>query len=147
MTTRVTSPDRNHTYTRAREQRNGSRSTNTLPPQQFSLPDSDRASDANSEVGLRSTNSISEKEQDLLVCNRFGFIVDQGESVSNLRNFPDSGNNLDADDKQSRENAVAKMREREKKWLDMISSWDTWILKRFKRVRSRCRKGTLFILV
>lgn len=74
------------------------------------------------------------------VCNRFGFIVDeQGEKASNMRDFTDDdlGN-----DKQTREQAIAKILEREKKWLDMVDSWDKWILsKKFEQMRKRCRKG------
>uniref|UniRef100_A0AAY4B5Q0 Rab-GAP TBC domain-containing protein n=1 Tax=Denticeps clupeoides TaxID=299321 RepID=A0AAY4B5Q0_9TELE len=32
-------------------------------------------------------------------------------------------------------------RQREMKWLDMFSSWDKWILRRFQKVKLRCRKG------
>ncbi|KAL6456445.1 hypothetical protein MHYP_G00349890 [Metynnis hypsauchen] len=33
------------------------------------------------------------------------------------------------------------LRQREVKWLDMLSNWDKWISKRFKKVRLRCQKG------
>lgn len=36
---------------------------------------------------------------------------------------------------------VEVIRRREKKWLEMFSSWDTYMLKRYKKVRDRCRKG------
>ncbi|XP_030636907.1 TBC1 domain family member 10B [Chanos chanos] len=32
-------------------------------------------------------------------------------------------------------------RQREMKWLDMFSSWDKWISRRFQKVKMRCRKG------
>ncbi|KAG9510184.1 TBC1 domain family member 10A, partial [Fragariocoptes setiger] len=127
--------ERQHTFSKTREYRNGSRSASTLQPQQFSLTDLDRDI----------VNSGHDEEHDdtthNIVCNRFGFIVDSNDTVSNLRKFPDSGDALESEDKLTRDQAIAKMREREKKWLDMINSWDTWILGRFKRVRSRCRKG------
>lgn len=74
------------------------------------------------------------------VCNRFGFIVDDNEdNAGNMRNF----NNDDfGDDKLTKEQAIAKMLKREKKWLDMIKNWDKWILsKRFEHTKKRCRKG------
>uniref|UniRef100_H2SPF5 TBC1 domain family member 10A n=1 Tax=Takifugu rubripes TaxID=31033 RepID=H2SPF5_TAKRU len=33
------------------------------------------------------------------------------------------------------------LRQREVKWLDMLSHWDKWIMKRFNKVRLRCQKG------
>lgn len=161
--------DRHRTFIKSTEQHrrelqqrtsnlNGSRSTNTLPPQQFTLtdysgntPDNDTDSNQDSEIIRRQTSSrrksslkdgsdnIDRYQQPL--CDRFGFIVDEDgdNGVSNLRNF--NGDDL-GDDKQTREQAVAKMLEREKKWLDMVDHWDKWILsKRFEHMKKRCRKG------
>lgn len=36
---------------------------------------------------------------------------------------------------------VEVIRRREKKWLEMFSRWDSYMLKRYKKVRDRCRKG------
>uniref|UniRef100_A0A6G1SED3 TBC1 domain family member 10A n=1 Tax=Aceria tosichella TaxID=561515 RepID=A0A6G1SED3_9ACAR len=73
------------------------------------------------------------------VCNRFGFIVDNEDSAGNMRNFL---NDDLGDDKQSKEQAIAKMLKRERKWLEMIDNWDKWILsKRFEHTKKRCRKG------
>uniref|UniRef100_A0A4W5PFW3 TBC1 domain family member 10A n=1 Tax=Hucho hucho TaxID=62062 RepID=A0A4W5PFW3_9TELE len=33
------------------------------------------------------------------------------------------------------------LRQREIKWLDMLSNWDKWMVKRHKKVRLRCQKG------
>ncbi|KAF3696024.1 TBC1 domain family member 10A EBP50-PDX interactor of 64 kDa [Channa argus] len=33
------------------------------------------------------------------------------------------------------------LRQREVKWLDMLTHWDKWMLKRFDKVRLRCQKG------
>ncbi|KAJ4922249.1 hypothetical protein JOQ06_019503 [Pogonophryne albipinna] len=33
------------------------------------------------------------------------------------------------------------LRQRELKWLDMLSHWDKWMIKRFNKVRLRCQKG------
>ncbi|XP_070760123.1 TBC1 domain family member 10A-like [Enoplosus armatus] len=33
------------------------------------------------------------------------------------------------------------LRQREVKWLDMLSHWDKWMIKRFNKVRLRCQKG------
>lgn len=75
------------------------------------------------------------------ICNRFGFIVDgNGDNgVSNLRSFIDE----DAkEDKLTKEQALARLLKREKKWLDMVDNWDRWILsKRFEHMKRRCRKG------
>lgn len=35
----------------------------------------------------------------------------------------------------------AVLRQREVKWLDMLSHWDKWMIKRFNKVRLRCQKG------
>ncbi|KAJ8364412.1 hypothetical protein SKAU_G00132430 [Synaphobranchus kaupii] len=32
-------------------------------------------------------------------------------------------------------------RQREMKWLDMFDHWDKWVLRRFQKVKLRCRKG------
>lgn len=149
---------------------NGSRSaTNTLPPQQFTLTDysantdndTDSGQDTTQDAAMRrqtSSSSSSRRRSSLKdgsdsannnnnnryqqpLCDRFGFIVDEDgdNGVSNLRNF--MGDDL-GDDKQTREQAVAKMLEREKKWLDMVDNWDKWILsKRFEHMKKRCRKG------
>lgn len=152
---------------------NGSRTTNTLPPQQFTLPDHIRNGELdegydNNQQGLRQNNESymnergyrrqsgsrresgegkessslnSSRYQQQPVCNRFGFIVDDDgdNGVSNLRNFNDDDL---GSDKQSREQAIAKLLEREKKWLDMVDNWDKWILsKRFEHMKKRCRKG------
>ncbi|KAK8723940.1 hypothetical protein OTU49_011618, partial [Cherax quadricarinatus] len=36
---------------------------------------------------------------------------------------------------------VEVIRRREKKWLEMFSNWDSHMLKKYKKVRDRCRKG------
>lgn len=175
--------DRHRTFIKSTEQHrremqrntsqtNGSRSTSTLPPQQFNLPDSgDDANDDDDadnggiiEQGTHSNgrnyrrqsganrsrrdgddrevlSTTSRFQHDQPVCNRFGFIVDEegDNGVSNLRNFIDDDLGTD---KQTREQAIAKILEREKKWLDMVDNWDKWILsKRFEHMKKRCRKG------
>lgn len=74
------------------------------------------------------------------VCDRFGFVVeDEADGAANMRNFTDDGL---GDDKLTREQAIAKMLKREKKWLDMVNNWDKWIMsKRFEHMKKRCRKG------
>ena len=34
------------------------------------------------------------------------------------------------------------LRQREVKWLDMLSNWDKWMVKRHKKVRELLRVGT-----
>lgn len=36
---------------------------------------------------------------------------------------------------------VEVARQREMKWLDMFNHWDKWIIRRFQKVKLRCRKG------
>ncbi|KAM9305062.1 TBC1 domain family member 10B [Gastrophryne carolinensis] len=36
---------------------------------------------------------------------------------------------------------VEVARQRELKWLDMFGHWDKWVLRRFQKVKLRCRKG------
>lgn len=174
--------DRHRTFIKSTEQHrremqqrsnnaNGSRSTSTLPPQQFTYPDSgDDANDNEVDNGIndqetrsngrnhrrqssnngttarreddsREGRSSSSRFQQQPICDRFGFIVhDDGDNgVSNLRNFIDDDLGRD---KQTREQTIAKILEREKKWLDMVDNWDKWILsKRFEHMKKRCRKG------
>ena len=33
------------------------------------------------------------------------------------------------------------IRKREVKWVEMLGKWDTFMMRDYKRVRSRCRKG------
>lgn len=44
-------------------------------------------------------------------------------------------------DRDHRVVAVAVIRKREVKWLDMLENWEKWMSKRFKKVKDRCRKG------
>ena len=46
-------------------------------------------------------------------------------------------NQAPTDEKQTAE----LQRRREQKWLEMIRSWDMYMLKNYKKVRERCRKG------
>lgn len=86
-----------------------------------------------------STTNNSPNYSQQPVCNRFGFIVDNEDSAGNMRNFL---NDDFGDDKLSREQAIAKMLKRERKWLEMIDNWDKWILsKKFEHTKKRCRKG------
>ncbi|XP_072288923.1 TBC1 domain family member 10A-like [Eucyclogobius newberryi] len=36
---------------------------------------------------------------------------------------------------------IQVIRQREVKWIDMLSHWDKWMIKRFNKVRLRCQKG------
>ncbi|KAJ8414208.1 hypothetical protein AAFF_G00050780 [Aldrovandia affinis] len=40
-----------------------------------------------------------------------------------------------------RDARVDVARQREMKWLDMFNHWDKWVLRRFQKVKLRCRKG------
>ncbi|XP_018588274.2 TBC1 domain family member 10B [Scleropages formosus] len=44
-------------------------------------------------------------------------------------------------DGSERELGVDVARQREVKWLEMFRSWDKWVLRRFPKVKIRCRKG------
>ena len=95
---------------------------------------------SNGNDGEPNTDSASYLQQP--VCNRFGFIVDDNEDgAANMRDFK---NDDFGDDKLTKEQVIAKMLKREKKWLDMIKNWDKWILsKRFEHTKKRCRKGKI----
>jgi len=41
----------------------------------------------------------------------------------------------------SRESEAEVQRRRESKWLDMLSNWDDYMMRNYKKVRERCRKG------
>ena len=36
---------------------------------------------------------------------------------------------------------LKKLRNREKKWLDMLSNWTYYMSEKYEKVRDRCRKG------
>ena len=36
---------------------------------------------------------------------------------------------------------VHVIRKRESKWLEMLNHWDAFMIKRYDKVRDRCRKG------
>lgn len=147
---------------------NSSRITSTLAPRQFELPDhirngnDDDDNDVELDADYRTANGRNYRRQSggntsrrdiegdssssqtkiaqTPVCNRFGFIIEEGgeKNISNMRNYDDDLGT----EKQTREQAIAKILEREKKWLDMVDSWDKWILsKRFEHMKKRCRKG------
>ncbi|KAJ8253526.1 hypothetical protein COCON_G00201380, partial [Conger conger] len=44
-------------------------------------------------------------------------------------------------DGSEKESRVDVARQREMKWLEMFSSWDKWVSRRFQKVKLRCRKG------
>ena len=41
----------------------------------------------------------------------------------------------------AKEEEIDLLRKRELKWLDMIKNWDSYMMKNYKKVRERCRKG------
>ncbi|CAH2294959.1 TBC1 domain family member 10A [Pelobates cultripes] len=47
----------------------------------------------------------------------------------------------DVDGALPEEVPVDVLRQREAKWLDMLSSWDKWMAKRHKKIKLRCQKG------
>ncbi|XP_067406322.1 TBC1 domain family member 10A [Emydura macquarii macquarii] len=56
--------------------------------------------------------------------DKFGFIVGSQSAAGPLEELP-----LDV------------LRQRESKWLDMLSNWDKWMAKKHKKIRLRCQKG------
>lgn len=47
----------------------------------------------------------------------------------------------DVDGRREEEVPVDVLRQREAKWLDMLSNWDKWMAKRHKKIKLRCHKG------
>ncbi|XP_068096587.1 TBC1 domain family member 10A [Hyperolius riggenbachi] len=47
----------------------------------------------------------------------------------------------EVDGGQEEELPVDVLRQREAKWLDMLSNWDKWMAKRHKKIKLRCQKG------
>lgn len=62
---------------------------------------------------------------------RYGFIAPGVEQALNTK---------EADD-EIKETEIDLLRKRELKWLDMFNSWDIYMMKNYKKVRQRCRKG------
>jgi hypothetical protein len=88
--------------------------------------------------------------------NKYGFIDKSGDtlprkktaetnslnssSANQPQNLKDYLQNSDVE--QFSENIPIKVvRERERKWMEMLNNYDDWMKKRFKKMRSRCRKG------
>ena len=64
---------------------------------------------------------------------RYGFMstaTGDDSTVDNVNN---------ASEEQS--SFVEIQRRREGKWLDMLNQWDVYMIKHYKKVRARCRKG------
>jgi hypothetical protein len=45
------------------------------------------------------------------------------------------------DDSAAKESEAELQRRRETKWLDMLGNWDDYMMRNYKKVRERCRKG------
>jgi hypothetical protein len=61
-------------------------------------------------------------------------------SAQQPQNLKDYLQNSDVE-QFSEHTPIKVIRERERKWMEMLSNYDEWMRKRFKKVRSRCRKG------
>ena len=59
--------------------------------------------------------------------SRFGFAG--GENESSI--------------KKTTEEDIEIIRRRENKWLHMLDHWDKYMLEKYKKVRHRCRKGSV----
>lgn len=66
------------------------------------------------------------------VVDRFGFIHGGGQ--------PEDAEEAGEDGEAATE-AAAVCRRREAKWLHMLRNWESFMLKDYKKVRERCRKG------
>lgn len=44
-------------------------------------------------------------------------------------------------EESAQEVPIQVIRQRELKWIDMLSHWDKWMIKRYNKVRLRCQKG------
>ena len=63
-----------------------------------------------------------------------------------ITNLKDYIQNADVEE-FSEDLPIDVIRARESKWLDMLGNFNEWMEKRFKKIKSRCRKGNIdFIL-
>lgn len=108
-------------------------------------------SDANGYRGNQDGYDSDEEENNevadaptLRACDKYGFFIDSNPrpngapGLRNGRPYRSESESLDP------KVTLEKIRKREKKWLKMTSSvetWDKWINHRWKKVRDRCRKG------
>ena len=67
-----------------------------------------------------------------LLLSRYGFLAAGADQTLNARENVDNGKETEI---------ISLLRKRELKWLDMISNWDTYMMRNYKKVRERCRKG------
>ena len=81
-------------------------------------------------------DQMSEEDSDLQeadgsvvssVTDRYGFMSGEGEEVDMM--MVESKADLEI------------VRRREVKWVGMMSSWDSYMMRNYKKVRERCRKG------
>lgn len=98
--------------------------------------------DKNSTPGIETPSNVDESraesnEVDLaeerlsvsIKCDRYGFMQDDKRWIA-----------LDLDDK-ARKISVRKERDRTKKWVKMIKSWDRYVFLKHDKLKSRIRKG------
>ena len=75
-------------------------------------------------------------------CIRYGFTIRRAPKRTEGNGA--AGSVLeDYDDEEEEEDAVDVdlVRKREVKWVNMLKQWDRYMLRDYKKVRSRCRKG------
>ena len=70
---------------------------------------------------------------------RYGFICRGGKKGVDANGSVIDGDDADADYDKGLD--VDLIRRRETKWLEMLGNWDHYMMKEYKKVRSRCRKG------
>ena len=88
------------------------------------------------EAGTADTGTLTNKNKTLKPNEDTGSL----NSSKNQANLKDYLQNTDVE--QFAEHTPIKViHERERKWMDMLNHYDVWMKKRFKKVRSRCRKG------
>jgi len=97
---------------------------------------------ANSSTGHSAANAQLDTSTNLSyqTIDRYGF-VRRGTSGASSTDVRTSDAGADEADDDEGVVDVELMRRREAKWVEMLSKWDDFMMRDYKRVRARCRKG------
>ena len=68
--------------------------------------------------------------------------MDNDKKMSSSR-FGFAGGENESSIKKTTEEDIEIIRRRENKWLHMLDHWDKYMLEKYKKVRHRCRKGSV----
>ena len=71
------------------------------------------------------------------------YCEDNGKIIFFSSRFGFAGGENESSIKKTTEEDIEIIRRRENKWLHMLDHWDKYMLEKYKKVRHRCRKGSV----